>query len=113
LIAGYAVVGLLRQRLYINGATATALLSLALAATAAGEFVREGARKPFTVRQVLYSNAIEPGEIDALRAAGSVTADPYPLRDAGRYPGDELRLGARVYRFQCSVCHTMNGANGL
>lgn len=113
LIAGYAILGLLRQKLYINGATATVLVVLAFAATAAGEFVREGARKPYTVRQILYSNAIEPGEIGALRAAGSVTADPYPLRDAARYPGKQLRLGAKVYRFQCSVCHTMSGTNGL
>lgn len=113
LIAGYAIIGLLRQRLYINGATATLLVALALAATAGGEFVREGARKPFTVRQVLYSNSIRPAELEVLRRAGSVTADPYPLADAARYPSEQLRLGAKVYRFQCSVCHTINGSNGL
>jgi mono/diheme cytochrome c family protein len=113
LIAGYAIIGLLRQKLYINGATATVLVLLALAATAAGEFVREGARKPFTVRQALYSNAIAPDEIAELRKAGSVTADPYPLRDAARHATDQLRLGARVYRLQCSVCHTVRGANGV
>ena len=26
---------------------------------------------------------------------------------------EQLRLGARVFRFQCSVCHTIDGANGL
>lgn len=113
LIGAYALVGLLRQKLYINGATATLLVVLALAATAGGEFVREGARKPYTVRETLYSNAITPAEMAALRRVGSVTHDPYPLRDAARYPTEQLRLGARVYRFQCSVCHTINGANGL
>jgi cytochrome d ubiquinol oxidase subunit I len=113
LIGVYAVLGLLRSKLYINAATASLLVALALAATAGGEFVREGARKPYTVRSVLYSNAIAPDEIAALRQTGSVTADPYPLRDPGRYPDDALRLGARVYRRQCSVCHTLSGANGL
>ncbi len=113
LIAGYAIIGLLRQKLYINGATATLLLALAFAATAAGEFVREGARKPYTVRSVLYSNAISPAEMIKLRRDGSVTGDPYPLTDGNRYPNDTLRLGARVYRFQCSVCHTISGSNGL
>jgi cytochrome d ubiquinol oxidase subunit I len=42
-----------------------------------------------------------------------VTDDPYPLRDAASYPNGQLRLGARVYRFQCSICHTLSGANGL
>jgi mono/diheme cytochrome c family protein len=111
LIGGYALIGLLRQKLYINGATATLLVALAFGATAAGEFVREGSRKPFTVREVLYANAITPAELTELRARGSVAADPYPLLDPP--PGDQLALGARVYRFQCSVCHTVDGANGL
>ncbi len=113
LIGAYAAIGLLLKRLYINGATATLLLALAFGATGAGEFVREGARKPYTVRQVLYSNSITPDEIAGLRARGSVTDDPYPLRDAGRYPTEQLRLGAKVYRLQCSVCHTMSGSNAL
>lgn len=113
LIGGYALVGLIRQKLYINGATATLLCALAFAATAGGEFVREGVRKPFTIRETLYSNSIETGEIARLRLVGSVTDDPYPLRDADAYPSEQLRLGAKVFRFQCSVCHTVSGANGL
>ena len=35
------------------------------------------------------------------------------MRNPARYPTDQLRLGAKVYRFQCSVCHTVAGANGL
>jgi mono/diheme cytochrome c family protein len=113
LIGGYALIGLLRQKLYINGATATLLVALAFGATAGGEFVREGARKPFTVRGTLYSNSITPAELATLRKVGSVTNDPYPLRDAARYPNDQLRLGAKVYRFQCSICHTERGANAI
>lgn len=113
LIAGYAIIGLLRQKLYINGATATVLVLLAFAATAGGEFVREGARKPYTVRQVLYSNSITPGELKHMRRTGSVTGDPYPLRDNARYANDQLRTGAKVYRLQCSVCHTIAGSNGI
>jgi cytochrome d ubiquinol oxidase subunit I len=111
LIGGYVVVGLLLQRLYINGATATLLLGLAFGATAAGEFVREGARKPYTVRGVLYSTSIRPGEVAALRASGATARDPYPLREA--YPDEQLARGARVYRALCDACHTMNGANAL
>lgn len=111
LIGGYVVVGLILQRLYINGATATLLLGLAFGATAAGEFVREGARKPFTVRGVLYSTAIRPGEVATLRARGAATDDPYPLRAA--YPDAQLTRGARVERVLCDACHTMRGANAL
>jgi cytochrome bd-type quinol oxidase subunit 1 len=111
LIGGYVIVGLLLKRLYINGATATLLLGLAFGATAAGEFVREGARKPYTVRGVLYSTSIRPEEVAALRAAGATTGDPYPLTKA--YPSEQLARGARVERALCDACHTMRGANAL
>ena len=113
LIAGYLIVGLIVKRLYINGATATLLLALAFGATAAGEFVREGARKPYTIRGALYSNSIEPGEIARLRERGATADDPYPLRDAARYPTAQLRRGARVERVLCDACHTMRGGNAL
>jgi hypothetical protein len=111
LLGGYVVVGLILKRLYLNGATATLLLALAFGATAAGEFVREGARKPFTVRGVLYSTSIRPSEVAALREGGAVTHDPYPLRAA--YPTAQLTRGAKVERALCDACHTMRGANAL
>jgi len=113
LIGAYAVVGLLIKRLYVNGATATLLLALAFGATAAGEFVREGARKPYTVRGLLYSTSITPAEVAELRRTGATAADPYPLRDASRYPTEQLQRGAKVERALCDACHTMRGANAL
>ncbi|MAX23999.1 MAG: cytochrome BD quinol oxidase subunit I [Phycisphaeraceae bacterium] len=113
LIGGYAVIGLFMQRLYINGATATLLMALAFGATAGGEFVREGIRKPYTIRKELYSNSITPDQVATLRKIGSVTNDPYPVRNQEQYPNEQVILGQKVYRFQCSVCHTIEGANGL
>ena len=113
LIGAYALIGIWWRHLYVSGATVALLLALAFGATAAGEFVREGARKPYTIRQVLFSNSITPAEVVRLRRDGSVTDDPYPLRDAVRYPNAQLVLGARVVRAQCSACHTMKGANAL
>jgi cytochrome bd ubiquinol oxidase subunit I len=113
LIGGYALIGMIRQKLYINGATATLLTVLAFGATAGGEFVREGLRKPFTIREALYSNSISRTEITQLREVGSVTNDPFPLLNESAYQHDQLRLGAKVYRLQCSVCHTIDGVNGL
>lgn len=113
LLGGYALIGLVLQRLYVNGATATLLAALAFAATAGGEFVREGTRKPYSVRGNLYSNAITPPMVRELRVRGSTTDDPYPLRNAAAYPTAQLQLGAKVYRAQCAVCHTVSGSNGL
>lgn len=112
-IGAYAFFGLLLQKLYINGATASLLLVLAFGATAGGEFVREGARKPYSVRQVLYSNQIAPEEVARLREVGCLADDRYPLRDPEQYANDTVRTGARVIRRQCSACHTVEGANAL
>ncbi|QEL18569.1 c-type cytochrome [Limnoglobus roseus] len=119
LVGGYALVGLLRNRLYVNGATATVLCVLAFAATAGGEFVREGVRKPYTLRELLYSNAVRPEQVAELRRTGLTAIDPFPLRGeadlptlAGR-PHPHLRTGALVFREQCSVCHTVAGVNAL
>ena len=113
LIGAYAVVALVVKRLYINGATATLLMALAFGATAAGEFVREGARKPYTIRNVLYSTSITPAEVAGLRASGVTADDPYPLRDDARYANDQLRRGAKVERALCDACHTVHGGNAL
>ena len=96
LIGAYALGALLVLKLYINGFTAALLCAIALAATAGGEFVREGVRKPYSIRQVLYSNSIRPDELERLRKTGSVTEDPYPLRDGLDYPNDQLKTGAKV-----------------
>ena len=103
LIGGYAIVGLLVKRLYINGATATLLLALAFGATAAGEFVREGARKPYTVRGVLYSTRSRRPRSRSCAQTGATADDPYPLRDDARYPNDAARARRQG---RCARCAT-------
>lgn len=112
-IGAYALFGLVLQRLFINGATASLLLLLAFGATAGGEFVREGSRKPFSIRHVLYSNSIRPENVAQLRKVGCLSDDPYPLRDGSRYPNEQVVTGGRVFRRQCNVCHALEGTNGL
>ncbi|HEX5102239.1 MAG TPA: cytochrome ubiquinol oxidase subunit I [Pirellulaceae bacterium] len=113
LVGAYALFGLVRQQLFVNGATALLLVSLAFAATAGGEFVREGVRKPFSIRHLLYSNSIKEDEAARLRQRGCTTDDPYPLRNPEQYPDPQLAKGAQVYRNLCSVCHTVHGTNAL
>lgn len=112
LIGAYSIV-LLAKNLYINAATALLLLMLAFGATAGGEFVREGARKPFSIRQVLYSNSIKPDQVARMREEGCLADDPYPLRMNRDFPNDQLIVGAKVFRRQCAVCHTVDGTNAV
>ncbi|MFM7259872.1 MAG: c-type cytochrome [bacterium] len=113
LIGGYGVIALWRQRNFMNGATATLLAALAFGATGAGEFIREGVRKPYTVRETLFSTAVTPAQVATLRETGILATDPYPLRNPEEYPTEQLREGRLVYRNLCSICHTVHGAMAL
>jgi mono/diheme cytochrome c family protein len=101
------------RRSFVSGSTAMLLLALAFAATAGGEFVREGIRKPYTVRHRLYANSILEDDVRQMRRVGCTTLDPYPPADAADYPTNQLQTGVKTYRLLCSVCHTKDGANGL
>jgi len=113
LISGYALLGLMRYQLYVNTATATLLLSLAVLATAFAEFVREGVRKPYSIRGYLYSNSLTATDVRHFREVGCTRDDPYPLRNRDTYPNPQVALGAHVFRNLCSVCHTPAASNGL
>jgi cytochrome bd ubiquinol oxidase subunit I len=112
-IGVYALAGLVWRRLYINAATSLLLVALALGATAGGEFVREGSRKPYSIRHLLYANSVLPEEVAAMREVGATTHDPFPVRNADRFPNQQTQLGFKVFRRLCSSCHTLQGANGL
>ncbi|MCA8970091.1 MAG: cytochrome ubiquinol oxidase subunit I [Planctomycetes bacterium] len=111
LLGLYVVFGVLWKKLHVSFATATLLLGLAFGASGAGELVREGVRKPYTIRDLLYSNSLTQDDVEHFREHGSVQGDPWPLRDPA--PTASLQTGQRVFRLQCSVCHTLNGANGV
>lgn len=118
LIGAYAVTIWFNRRMTVNASTAALLLLLGFAATAGAEFVREGVRKPYTLRGSLYSNSIAENEVARLREIGCATGDPYPLTDGLNYEAvgaasEQLRTGGKVFRVQCSVCHTWDGANGV
>jgi len=112
-VGGYALIGMVYQKLYINGATATLLLLLAFGATAGGEFVREGSRKPFTIRGRMYSNGVPMNRVMRMRRVGVTLGDPFPLRRKKELPDSQVFYGGITYRTLCSSCHTIDGMNGL
>jgi cytochrome bd-type quinol oxidase subunit 1 len=113
-LLGFTAVATLWRRRPVFHLPGTVLLAaLAFCATGAGEFVREGIRKPWVVTGVLYSNGIAAGELKLIRRKGVASLDPWPLRDAARYPNDRVRAGRIVYRELCASCHTPTSVNGL
>lgn len=89
------------------------IAALAFCATGATEFVREGIRKPYVVHGTLYSNGVAVSELPGLRRHGIESLDPWPLRDAERYPDRQVRAGRVVFRELCASCHTPASINGI
>jgi hypothetical protein len=82
------------------------VLALLLAGTHLGAYerVREGARKPFVIAGVMYSNGVRVEEVDRLNRDG--------LLSKSRWAGLDHRpvsVGEQVFRAQCRVCHSLDG----
>jgi len=73
---------------------------------AAGERLREGARKPFVIRDYMFSNGVLVTELPALNAAGILSKARWAAHDAG--PSAVAR-GRAVYTAECAACHTLDG----
>jgi cytochrome bd ubiquinol oxidase subunit I len=108
LVAGALVIGL-RPRA-VTTTAAAAMLGMALLGIAGAEFFREMARKPFVVRDVLYSNSLWVADADA-------TTRAKPFLSRAHWHPEVAPLSAQhgewVFRLQCASCHTLHGYRAL
>jgi cytochrome bd-type quinol oxidase subunit 1 len=114
LVGGYAYHALIRERRLVSRETALLLAGIAFVATGAGEFVREGMRKPYLVYGHVWSNGLRPALRDRYAAEGVLAAVPYAIPPGRSWAEatDEER-GAWVFDAECRRCHTVDGMNGI
>jgi cytochrome bd ubiquinol oxidase subunit I len=70
------------------------------------ERLREGSRKPFVIRDYMFSNGILIGEITDLNQRGILAKARWAAREVGDSPESK---GRAVFRAQCASCHTVDG----
>ena len=70
------------------------------------ERVREGARKPFVIRDYMFSNGILVSEIADLNERGVLAKAGWA---AVGQPDTPEGRGRAVFRAQCAACHTLDG----
>jgi mono/diheme cytochrome c family protein len=92
-----------------RGATAVLLAVLAFAFFGGYERLREGARKPFLIHSHMFSNGLLLSDIEAMNSEGVFARSGW----AARGSADPLAVGQRVFRAQCSACHTIDGYQGI
>ena len=85
-----------------------AVVAMLVAFTSFGgyERLREGARKPFVIRDYMFSNGVLVGEIADLNQRGVLAKARWAAREAGGTPESK---GRAVFRAQCASCHTIDG----
>jgi hypothetical protein len=90
----------------------TAVLTLLAAFTFLGgyERVREGARKPFIIRDWMFSNGIRLDQVRRLNERGILATSGWVSRAA---EVGNLEAGEQIFRIQCSCCHTRDGYNSI
>ena len=92
-----------------RGATAVLLAVLAFAFFGGYERLREGTRKPFLIHSHMFSNGLLVSDIEAVNKEGVLGRSGW----AARGPEDPVAVGQRVFRTQCSSCHTLGGYQSI
>ncbi len=85
---------------------AAVALILAFAFFGGYERLREGARKPFIIRDYMFSNGVLVSEIATLNEEGVLSKAKWLT--VGQ-PNDPLAKGRAVFKAECAMCHTQNG----
>jgi cytochrome bd ubiquinol oxidase subunit I len=104
----YLVLALLAWMLPRAQAWPVAALAMLVAFTSFGSYerLREGARKPFVIRDYMFSNGVLVGEINDLNQRGVLAKARWAARESGAAPESK---GRAVFRAQCASCHTVEG----
>ncbi|MFI5181810.1 MAG: cytochrome ubiquinol oxidase subunit I [Thermoanaerobaculia bacterium] len=70
------------------------------------ERIREGARKPFVIRDHMFSNGILVSEVPALNRDGVLSKARWAAHEIESGP---VSRGRAVFRAECASCHTLDG----
>lgn len=119
--------GIVSGSKWITPPAAGLLLLAGMAAIASGEFIREGSRKPYLIRDYMYSPGVRVADVPKFREEGFTEHTPWLKRyleqsnltlasdtDEGNLDRDELiRAGRGIFRYHCASCHASVGYNGI
>lgn len=111
---------------WITPPSAILLLLVGMIAVTTGEFVREGARKPYRIEKYILAPGVRVQDVEVLRRDGLISharwlnyylsqpqIDPKaPSPDRPKRERDAL-VGEAIFRYHCAPCHGLVGYNGM
>jgi cytochrome bd-type quinol oxidase subunit 1 len=118
--------GLVSGARWITPPSALLLLLAGAVATTTGEFVREGARKPYRIENYILAPGVLVQQVPTLQREGFVTHSRwlrYYLRDIAKISqpaqhasldaASSLKTGEAIFQYHCASCHAFFGYNGI
>jgi len=94
----------------MNAGIAALVFVIAFASFGYYEFTRERVRKPFVIRDYMYSNGILVEEVDKLNEEGILSKAKWA--NYMEYK-DPVKIGEGVFKAECNICHDMHNFNNL
>ncbi|SHJ38828.1 cytochrome bd-I ubiquinol oxidase subunit 1 apoprotein [Malonomonas rubra DSM 5091] len=85
-----------------------AVIAIALIYFGAFEFVREAGRRPFIIYDHMYSNQVYVDDVPKIQQAGFL-ANAKWMSAKEITTDNQLQIGAELFRYQCSACHSVGG----
>ncbi|MDR1477372.1 MAG: cytochrome c [Planctomycetaceae bacterium] len=86
----------------VSNGFAISLLVFGLTALATAEFIREAARKPWIVDQIVLGSQVYKDEISQLRATGFLRNSNWQ-----KIPSNKLERGGMIFMYHCNNCHAL------
>jgi len=115
--------GMVSGARWITPPSALLLLLAGAVATTTGEFVREGARKPYRIENYLIAPGVLVEQISTLQHDGFVAHSrwlKFHLESAAKTPDGTatgparlVATGEGIFQYHCGSCHAFYGYNGI
>ncbi len=78
------------------------------------ERVREGSRKPFLIHSHMFANGLLVSDIEKINEEGIQAWSGWVnIDNQGQKTDDPLVIGQQIFRVECSICHTIDGYQGI
>jgi mono/diheme cytochrome c family protein len=115
--------GMVSGSRWITPPSALLLLLAGAVATTTGEFVREGARKPYRIENYLIAPGVLVEQIPTLQHDGFIAHSRwlrFHLQNAAKKADGQAAETARlvasgegIFQYHCGACHAFYGYNGI
>lgn len=107
---------------WINPPSAILVFLMGAMAIVTGEFIREGARKPYRIEKLILSPGIFVKDISLFKRDGFISNVPWlkfyaekKIKNNISYSEEEKgkELGKAIFQYHCGSCHAVVGYNGI